>query len=136
MEAEFYHSVVELFNRFINDVDYKMRYYIQRKTTSVHLQAPEFVIPILVEGYSSSFGRPPEKSDSGYYFFQGLKIEPTYEMAIILFHKHYPLYREEWMLKKIPLDPPVTLKEEWYSKTVFKMKAFFPGTQGRPISDN
>lgn len=134
MDREFYQEVVNLFNRFVNDLDEKMYYAMQRKG-DVYLQAPAFVIDILHKSLIATYNVIPTENSTGHLLFKGLKVEPTYEMAIILFHKDYPLYREEWMLKKIPLEPPVTVKKEWYTETVVKMKEFF-GMGGRTPSDN
>lgn len=134
IERDFGEEVTNLFYRFINDLDEKM-YYAMQKEGDVYLQAPQFLIDILFYSFRITFNRAPEKNTSGFYFFQGMEIHPTYEMAIILFHKDYPIYREKWMLKKISLEPTQTISEQWYSKTIFKLKEF-NGLDGQNPADN
>jgi hypothetical protein len=136
MEIEFYQEVVSLFNRFLDEVDEKMHREMRWKG-DVILQAPQFIIDILFQAVRATNAIKPawNPDPTGLSVFRGLKIQPTYEMAIILFHKHYPLYREDWMLKKIALEPPQTLQKEWYSITVVKMKEFY-GMGGSNPADN
>lgn len=126
MNIEFYQEVISLFNRFMDEVDEKMKRDM-RWRGDVILQAPQFIIDILFKAArATNTIYPTENSNSpGISSWRGIKIQPTYEMAIVLFHKDYPLYREDWMLKKIALEPPQTLQKEWYSVTVVKMKEFY-----------
>lgn len=134
MNKEFHQEVVNLFNRFVNDLDENM-YYSMQKKGDVVLQAPQFIIDILYQSLQATYMVNPTENTTGHLVFQGLELQPTYEMAIILFHKQYPLYKNDWMLKKISLEPGLTIKKEWYSETGFKMKEFF-GLGGSNPSDN
>lgn len=136
MKIEFYQEVIGLFNRFIYEIDEKM-YHSRNRRDDLILQAPQFIIDILLQAVRATNSIKPtcDPNQSSLSIWQGIKIQPTYEMAIILFHKKYPLYREDWMLKKIALEPPQTLQKEWYSVTVVKMKEFY-GMGGSNPADN
>ncbi len=134
MNNEFHQEVVNLFNRFVNDLDENM-YYSMQKKGEVVLQAPQFIIDILNQSLQATYRTNPTENTTGHLVFQGLELQPTYEMAIILFHKQYPIYRNDWMLKKICLEPAQTIKKEWYSETFIKMKEFF-GMGGSNPADN
>lgn len=136
MNIEFYQEVLTLFNRFLDEVDEKM-YYSMQNTGDIVLQAPQFIIDILYRSLRATLEVNPTWNPDpiGLSVFRGIKIQPTHEMAIVLFHKHYPLYREDWMLKKIALEPPQTQQKEWYSVIVFKMKEFY-GIGGTNPADN
>lgn len=134
MDKEFCQEVVNMFNHFVNDLDEKM-YYSMHKKGDVYLQAPAFVIDILHQSLMATYNINPVENTTGHLVFQGLEIQPTYELSIVLFHKDYPLYKEDWMVKKISFEPPISIKKEWYTETVFKIKEFF-GKGGLNPLDN
>jgi hypothetical protein len=39
------------------------------------------------------------------FMYRGLKIVESYEMEVALWHKDYPLYKREGMIRKISLNP-------------------------------
>lgn len=91
----------------------------------IYISAPFF----LVEAYQNYLSKKIEnhKTNSD-YGFMGIKIIPSSDYAITLFHKDYLVYKEDWMIRKIPLMPGL---EAYVKKpnSAFKpiIKPFIPG---------
>lgn len=127
IETDFYLKVISLFDRFIEDVEPEM-YVAMRggNAEDVKLMAPQFVIDIFYKALTSWHLQTNEKLEK-HLIYKGIQIAPVYEMAIIIFHKDYPLHGKHapWMIKKIPLAPPIHLKKEWWDETIVIIKQYF-----------
>lgn len=70
--------------------------------TDVNISAPQFFIDLLNEAYIKDTGF--KQCDIESIRFCGVKIIPGYEMCLIMFHKNYPKWKEDWMIKRIDLN--------------------------------
>lgn len=57
--------------------------------------------------------------------FRGVKIIPAMELEITLFHKDYVLYKEDWMIRKIPLATPRKMQRDWFTEYVIALHEAF-----------
>lgn len=127
MDEEFYSDLLNFFEDFIDNVPPKL-YECMHKPGEVFIHAPEFFIELFEQALLRRY-LFPQKAESGIYnHFRGIPILPTYEHALIIFHKSYPIYQQDWMIRKMSLETPVVIKEERFRKTIFKLRQFiYPG---------
>lgn len=99
--------------------------FSKKHSGDIYISAPFF----LVEAYQNYLlrknGKPEADSD---YRFMGIKMIPSSDYAITLFHKNYIIYKEDWMIRKIALMPGMEayVKEpDSGFKTI--IKPFIPG---------
>lgn len=99
--------------------------FSKKHSEDIYISAPFF----LVEAYQNYLlrknGKPEADSD---YRFMGIKMIPSSDYAITLFHKNYIIYKEDWMIRKIALMPGMEayVKEpDSGFKTI--IKPFIPG---------
>lgn len=119
---EFYQNVINLFDRFINTSNDNLL-LAKHRQGDLFLQAPAFLLKIFSDVLNNQTLYRHHAPNN--LMFQGIEMHPTYEMAIVLFHKDYPLYGYDWMINKIPLTPPFSVKKEWYTETIVQIKEFY-----------
>jgi hypothetical protein len=61
-----------------------------------------------------------------------INIIPSADWSITLFHKDYPLYKHDWMIRKITLDVPFKWNEGDINKTIIYMNEVVNATPGKP----
>lgn len=55
---------------------------------------------------------------------EGLRVQPSHDLAITIFHKDYPLYKNPEMICRLPLDR-VTQQYESYSKVLISLANYY-----------
>ena len=97
----------------------------KKNKEDIYISAPFF----LVEAYENYLSKKMEnrKPDSNYRF-RGIKMIPSTDNAITLFHKDYVVYKENWMIRKMPLMPGLeAYMKELDSKFEEIILPFIPG---------
>ena len=92
---------------------------------NVYISAPFFLVEAYQNYLSKQKKNPAGNSD---HRFMGIKMIPSSDYAITLFHKDYVVYKENWMIRKMPLMPglEVYVKEPDSAFETF-IKPFIPG---------
>lgn len=87
------------------------------------LQMPQFLIDHLPEALASRYGFMGYSQSNGMVkMFEGVQIQPSPDLALTLFHKNYPLYKNDWMIVKISLDPALQMKKSWCDSYVISLQ--------------
>jgi hypothetical protein len=108
-------------------VFYELCFHEKHKE-DIYISAPFF----LVEAYQNYLSKKMENVEANSdHRFIGIKMIPSSDYAITLFHKDYVVYKENWMIRKMPLMPGLEayMKED---DSAFKpiIKPFIPGKIG------
>ena len=99
--------------------------FSEKHRDDIYISAPFF----LVEAYQNYLSKNMENSKSNSDpRFMGIKMIPSCDYAITLFHKDYVIYKQDWMIRKMPLMPGL----EAYIKTADSaitpfIRPFIPG---------
>lgn len=99
--------------------------FSKKHQKNIYISAPFF----LVEAYQNYLSKKTEDDQSNSdHRFMGIKMIPATDDAITLFHKDYVVYKEDWMIRKMPLTPGLIahLKERDSSFAPI-IKPFIPG---------
>lgn len=99
--------------------------FSKKHSEDIYISAPFFLVEAYQNYLSRKKGKPEADSD---YRFMGIKMIPSSDYAITLFHKNYIIYKEDWMIRKIALMPGMEayVKEpDSGFKTI--IKPFIPG---------
>lgn len=99
--------------------------FSEKHKKNIYISAPFF----LVEAYQNYLSKKMEVDPSNLdHRFMGIKMIPSTDHAITLFHKDYVVYKEDWMIRKMPLTPGLIahLKERDSSFALI-IKPFIPG---------
>ena len=99
--------------------------FSKKHSGDIYISAPFFLVEAYQNYLSRKNGKPEADSD---YRFMGIKMIPSSDYAITLFHKNYIIYKEDWMIRKIALMPGMEayVKEpDSGFKTI--IKTFIPG---------
>lgn len=74
----------------------------KKSRNDIRISAPQFLIDAAIK-----YPKPLSsiKSKQGITKFMGIKMIPSSDYALTLFHKDYTLYKEDWMIRKLPLLP-------------------------------
>lgn len=99
--------------------------FSKKHSEDIYISAPFFLVEAYQNYLSRKKGKPEADSD---YRFMGIKMIPSSDYAITLFHKNYIIYKEDWMIRKIALMPGMEayVKEpDSEFKTI--IKPFIPG---------
>ncbi len=99
--------------------------FSKKHSEDIYISAPFFLVEAYQNYLSRKNGKPEADSD---YRFMGIKMIPSSDYAITLFHKNYIIYKEDWMIRKIALMPGMEayVKEpDSGFKTI--IKPFIPG---------
>jgi hypothetical protein len=68
----------------------------------IYISAPFF----LIEAYKTYLSKKSKSTrPTSYYRFNGIKMIPSSDYAITVFHKDYVAYKYDWMIRKWPLKP-------------------------------
>jgi hypothetical protein len=68
----------------------------------IYISAPFFLVEAYQKYLSKKMKKREPLSDDR---FMGIKIIPSPDYAITLFHKDYVVYKHDWMIRKMPLMP-------------------------------
>jgi len=80
-----------------------MNYALAKSTRRIFIFSAPF---FLVEAYQNYLSKKTEVDPSNLdHRFMGIKMIPSTDHAITLFHKDYVVYKEDWMIRKMPLMP-------------------------------
>lgn len=121
MKDELLCDVFNLFSNFIRDMKLEMLEYMEFRPEDIRLSAPEFLIRLLKEYCQKEYLLLPEERHGDHFILYGIETQPNYDMSIVIFHKEYPLYKKSWMIKKLSLDPPVSVKKERWTETIINL---------------
>ena len=122
-----YQSITDLFDNLIHDSQGEMYEYCNFCPEDIRVSAPEFLIELFKKALTHKYmmaNTPPSGKD---FIYRGLTFVPCYEMAVSVWHKDYPLYKKDWMLRKIPLDSPYKTSNGLYNELIINLRAGFPG---------
>jgi hypothetical protein len=76
--------------------------FSKKHQKNIYISAPFF----LIEAYQNYLSKKTEDDQSNLdHRFMGLKMIPSTDYAITLFHKDFVVYKEDWMIRKMPLMP-------------------------------
>ena len=74
--------------------------FSKKHKEDIYISAPFF----LIEAYQNYLSKKMENFEPDHRFM-GIKLIPSSDYAITLFHKDYVIYKEDWMIRKMPLIP-------------------------------
>lgn len=74
----------------------------KKNREDIYISAPFFLVEAYQNYLSKKLENRKTKSD---YMFRGIKMIPSTDNAITLFHKDYVVYKHNWMIRKMPLMP-------------------------------
>lgn len=111
--------MVEMLNRLFYDADIRMLERLDN-ADDFCLSIPHFLNRHFQEAFQNY-----SMISGAVIVFRGITIVPAQELEITLFHKDYPLYKEEWMIRKIPLANPWKSVREWYTEYVIALHEAF-----------
>lgn len=103
-----YEALIKLFDELIHEAEREMYYKINFDSKDIRISAPKFIINLFFEALSKQY------NGSAYYtngrlgkdfIYRGITFLPHFEMEIVVWHIDYPLFKEDWMIRKIPLNP-------------------------------
>ena len=96
--------------------------FMDKHKSHIYISAPYF----LIEGYQNYLSN--KNNGAGLdYLFKGIKMIPSSDYAVTLFHTDYVVYKQNWMIRKVPLAPGLeTYARRPDSEYKTKVKAFIP----------
>lgn len=117
-------QVCKLFEELIHETRHNMYEYIDARPEDIRVAAPQFMIDLFERAIVYKYSQLYHHSDpvDGLVKYQGLTFIPTYQMEIAIFHKDYPLYKNEWMLTKLSLLPAQTVPHGRYSEIIINLQ--------------
>jgi len=125
MESNFdepFEALENLFHMLIEDAPIPLQEYMYgTEKAKVNISAPMFLVTRMLEAMTIKYKFKPD------YIFEGIKIIPSSDYALTLFHEDYPIYKEDWMIHKISLDPLFVSKPQSHiTKYLGFIKEFIP----------
>lgn len=125
-------ALVDLINTLIDDAPERLAFCISRGNPDIYISIPSFLIKRLQEAMVRKYNYP--RTD---HIFMGIKIVPSSDYALTLFHEDYVIFKEDWMIHKISLDPLFVSKQSAnITKYVGQIKGFIPERMGKDSSLN
>lgn len=123
-----------LFKTLIEGAPEKLLWAMERNDKDeVNISAPYLLVKRMQETMIRSYYFKPGDNCT----FMGIKIIPSSDYALTLFHVDYPIFKEDWMIHKIPLDPLFVSKQSPnITKYVGQIKEFIPGKFSKDSSLN
>lgn len=116
-----FEPLIDLLEELIHNSANEMIVRMNSNKEDLILQIPQFLIDHLPEAMSSKY-RFLVHNNGIIKMFEGVTIQPSPDLAITIFHKHYPLYKSDWMITKIPLDPALKMQKHGYDKYVISLQ--------------
>ena len=112
-----------LFHTLIDEAPERLQsMMLGRDKDNIHISAPLFLVRRFMEALMRRTGL---RSD---FIFMGIKIIPSSDYALTLFHVDYPIFKDDWMIHKISLDPLFVSKPQSNVTKYFgQIKEFIPG---------
>lgn len=117
--------LVDLFDQLIHDAQGQMYEHINFNPSDLRISAPEFIIEAFQNEMSRLYNLGTPRSVGDDFLYRGLKFIPSYALEVAVWHVNYPLYQEEWMLRKISLDRPLTINHGHYQEYILKLVPLF-----------
>jgi len=113
-------AIINLVEKLIDGADNKMLETIRdRNNNDIYFSAPDLILRLLESGMLlESEIDHNNLSIEKFKLLDNVNIIPSFEWSIILFHKDYPLYKHNWMVRKIALDVPLEIKAGDINKTI------------------
>lgn len=118
-QMEFSKNICELMNRLFDEADNRMLESLCRPE-DFKLSIPEFLHRHVQQAFSMYY-QMNMAAPAVTWYLRGVEIIPSEDLAITLFHKDYPLYGYDWMVRKIPLSNPKKQMQDWYTEYVFTL---------------
>jgi len=128
-------AIYDLFERVLDECGDELLYLMSSdRAEKVNLSAPKFLIDKFSEAcnykvaqFSGQDGRLGKAM-----MFRGVKIIPSCEMAVTLFHEDYPMLNDsKELVYKISLMPAQINQHEWYREHVVSFMQFFNFGDGK-----
>lgn len=119
---ELNNSICELFHRLFTDADHRLMNALERPE-DFRLSIPSFLITHVQHAFMMHYHIVIGPSVK--WYLRGVEIIPSMDLAITLYHKDYVLYKEEWMIRKVPLASPRKFQNEWYTEYVVALHESF-----------
>lgn len=115
-----YELICNLLDELIHDAQGRMYEMINFKPQDIRISAPEFFIELFQQALATKYMfREPSGAEKGRdYVYRGITFIPCYQMEVAVWHIHYPLYQEDWMLRKISLLNPQTILHNDHLKEI------------------
>lgn len=128
MEKDLYDHVLDLFNILLDEMPAEMMLQCNGSGSEKFvISAPDFLLNKFLHALQRKFAyqsfQPGEMG--ALLTYRGINMVPSPDLAITIFHKDYPLFREDWMIYKIPLTPPVHDDKGRYKRTTFHIARHF-----------
>ncbi|HEY0056289.1 MAG TPA: hypothetical protein VGB63_13110 [Pedobacter sp.] len=120
--------VVEMIEDLIFNAHPKLLHECSRED-NVIISAPQLIIDMFFQGLRQKYQISSLEDYTKSLVYEGIKFVPSYEMSVVLFHKYYPIYKEDWMIEKILLFDPEKETKEIYSKYVIQLGAYIKVNQ-------
>lgn len=123
MKKDFGDFLIEVFDRLIDKASGVLSELNEsRHANDLYISAPAILIKYFLEAIEIKFLiRQYEKEPK----YRNIRLIPSMDWAITFFYKDYVLYKEDWMIHKISLVPPVNTKKgepDEYSYNAFLIK--------------
>lgn len=119
-----------LFHTLIDEAPERLQWLADRSNSDkneVNISAPLFLVKRFQEAMIRKYCVKPVDN----FIFMGIKIIPSSDYALTLFHVDYPIFKEDWMIHKIALDPLFVSKPQSnVTKYLGQIKEFIPGRIG------
>lgn len=117
--------IIDLFDQLIHDAQGEMWQHLNFNPKDLRISAPEFIIDAFRDALGRHYAIGDQASAGKDFIYRGLQFIPCHALEIAVWHRDYPLYRHEWMLRKIPLDAPQTIDHGAYKEHMIKMLPLF-----------
>lgn len=96
----------------------------EKHQKDIYISAPYF----LVEAYQNYLSKKMENDKPDFVpRFMGIKMIASTDYAITLFHKDYVVYKQNWMIRKMPLMPGLEAYVKKPDSAYTIVKPFMPG---------
>lgn len=130
-----FEALEKLFQHLINEAPEELYECLRNayERQKIYISAPGLLISKLHECLIRKYNLQGEREHK----FRGIEILPSSDYALTLFHEDYPIFKEDWMIHKIPLDPLFVKKQSPnVTKYVGQIKEFIPGRFGESDGRN
>ncbi|SDK34069.1 hypothetical protein SAMN05421823_102500 [Catalinimonas alkaloidigena] len=138
MDRNFFQNIIDLFEEVYNSQDPRLFEAMNSEDDvrgpKVYLTAPHFMLELFWQALAF-VGRHHHIPPGQIPTWRGLQVSPNPDLKISIFHRDYPLYKEDWMICEVSL---VTLQrrgedeclketrsEEYYQQYLGSLRQYF-----------
>jgi hypothetical protein len=126
-------ALIGLVQKLIVGADTRMLETIKNgNCNDIYFSAPDVILKLL----ESATLLQSEMDDDTFAIeeirlLDSVNIIPSVDWSITLFHKDYPLYRHDWMIRKIALEVPFRSDEGVINRTIIYINEVANATPGQ-----